>query len=154
MVRPVPQSDWNFEAPGLHFFFNRKHQSQFKDTGGLLDFFLRLPTLMRCFEERLAAAYRYVLVDSRTGSSDTGGICTTLLPEKLVAVFTPRAQSLTALLEIIRRAVGLSPPVTGPSSAGCLPSAFRIDTSGQDLRKSWLFGDASRDGHQAKFSAL
>ena len=163
--------DWDLEAPGLHFFFNRKLQSHFKDAGGLIDLFvelddasvlksepetteparalldrveperfiistevprldlmkagrfdadyptrvatfrweqlfLRVPTLMRCFVERLAATYRYVLVDSRTGNSDTGGICTTLLPEKLVAVFTPSAQSLTGLLDIIRRAVG------------------------------------------------
>src|SRR5436309_10573843 len=34
--------DWDLEAPGLHFFFNRKLQSQFKDTGGLIDLFLEL----------------------------------------------------------------------------------------------------------------
>jgi hypothetical protein len=36
-----------------------------------------------------AFAVEYVLTDSRTGISDVSGICTMLLPDKLVVVFTP-----------------------------------------------------------------
>jgi MinD-like ATPase involved in chromosome partitioning or flagellar assembly len=38
------------------------------------------------FAHQLARSYRYVLVDSRTGITDISGICTSLLPSKLVVV--------------------------------------------------------------------
>src|SRR6059058_1199675 len=49
----------------------------------------RSPYLYRTFAQWLAEHYRYVLIDSRTGFTDTSGICTMLIPEKLVVVFTP-----------------------------------------------------------------
>lgn len=56
------------------------------------------------FVERLRvemrAAYDYVLIDSRTGLSDTGGICSIQFPTILVVVFTSSPQSLKGL-EII-----------------------------------------------------
>jgi ActR/RegA family two-component response regulator len=39
-------------------------------------------------------AYDFVLIDSRTGVTDTGGICTVQLPDVLVLVFSPNSQSL------------------------------------------------------------
>src|SRR5262245_41628094 len=39
-------------------------------------------------------AYDFVLIDSRTGITDTGAICTAHLPDVLVALFTANAQSL------------------------------------------------------------
>jgi cellulose biosynthesis protein BcsQ len=38
--------------------------------------------------------YDYVLIDSRTGVSDTSGICTIALPDELVVCFTPNVQSI------------------------------------------------------------
>ena len=38
--------------------------------------------------------YHYVLIDSRTGISDTSGICTVHLPDALVACFTANNQSI------------------------------------------------------------
>jgi len=52
------------------------------------------PWLLRAFADYLAEQYRYVLIDSRTGLTDSSGICTMLLPEKLVVVFTPNRQAL------------------------------------------------------------
>lgn len=51
------------------------------------------------------AAYDIVLVDSRTGITDIGGICTTQLPDVLVMLFTANEQSLRGTLDIARRAV-------------------------------------------------
>lgn len=60
------------------------------------------------FLERCRAAwtesYDFVLVDSRTGISDIGGICTAHLPDRLVAVFTANAQSVEGAVDITRRA--------------------------------------------------
>jgi cellulose biosynthesis protein BcsQ len=43
---------------------------------------------------RLKANYDYVLIDSRTGLSDTSGICTMQMPDQLVVLFTLNHQSI------------------------------------------------------------
>jgi len=45
-----------------------------------------------------------VLIDSRTGLSDTGGICTIQLPDIVVAMFTANYQSLYGVRDIMRLA--------------------------------------------------
>src|SRR5688572_15150308 len=45
-------------------------------------------------KERMRLEYDYVLIDSRTGVSDTSGICTVQLPEILVVCFTLNNQSI------------------------------------------------------------
>src|SRR6267142_493722 len=42
----------------------------------------------------------YVLIDSRTGHTDVGGICTRQLPDAAVLLFFPNDQNLTGLAEI------------------------------------------------------
>ena len=49
--------------------------------------------------------YDYVLIDSRTGHTDAGGICTRQLPNSLVAVAFPNEQNLVGLKTIVSRAV-------------------------------------------------
>ncbi|NGZ11754.1 MAG: TIR domain-containing protein [Nitrospira sp. LK70] len=44
--------------------------------------------------EQMKAAYHYVLIDSRTGISDTSGICTIHLPDALVVFYTLNNQSI------------------------------------------------------------
>lgn len=53
--------------------------------------------------EELLAAYDYVLIDSRTGVTDFGGICTIQLPDILVMLFTPTEQALIGTEKIARR---------------------------------------------------
>lgn len=48
--------------------------------------------------------YRYVLVDSRTGISDIGGLCTIYLPDVLVALFAANVQSLEGVIDVVSRA--------------------------------------------------
>jgi tetratricopeptide (TPR) repeat protein/cellulose biosynthesis protein BcsQ len=48
--------------------------------------------------------FDYVLVDSRTGYTDIGGICTIYLPDVLVTMFTTSWQSLRGVLSVVRRA--------------------------------------------------
>jgi tetratricopeptide (TPR) repeat protein len=48
--------------------------------------------------------YEFVLIDSRTGITDIGGICTIHLPETLVMLFTANEQSLSGVAEVMRRA--------------------------------------------------
>jgi MinD-like ATPase involved in chromosome partitioning or flagellar assembly len=48
--------------------------------------------------------YDYVLLDSRTGASDIGGICTAHLPDRLVVMFTANRQSVRGAVDVARRA--------------------------------------------------
>src|SRR5262249_32695686 len=57
--------------------------------------FVRAPWLFTALARRFERDYVYTLIDSRTGLTDTSGICTMLLPAKLVVAFTPGRQSLT-----------------------------------------------------------
>lgn len=59
--------------------------------------------LERC-REQWTADYDYVLLDSRTGVSDIGGICTAHLPDRLVVLFTANMQSVLGAVDIARRA--------------------------------------------------
>ncbi|WIV55187.1 CATRA system-associated protein [Amycolatopsis nalaikhensis] len=54
--------------------------------------------------EQWAADYDFVLIDSRTGISDIGGICTAHLPDHLVLLFTANRQSVLGAMEAARRA--------------------------------------------------
>ena len=50
------------------------------------------------------ADYDIVLVDSRTGLSDSGGVCTIQLPDIIVGMFTPNHQSLYGVRDVIKLA--------------------------------------------------
>ena len=96
--------------------------------------------LFHGFADFLRQRFKYVLVDSRTGMSDTSGICTMLLPDKLVVVFTPNQQSLTGIEELVRKAVGYrrASPDGRPLTVFPLPS--RIETTRPQLSEAWRLG--------------
>lgn len=48
--------------------------------------------------------YDAVLIDSRTGLTDSGGVCTILLPDVVVAMFTANNQSLYGVRDVMRLA--------------------------------------------------
>lgn len=49
-----------------------------------------------------AAAFDYVLIDSRTGHTDVGGICTRQLPNSVVVMFLPNEQNIEGLRPIVQ----------------------------------------------------
>lgn len=71
--------------------------------------------------------YDIVLVDSRTGITDSGGVCTIQLPDVLVPVFTTNDQSLNGVKDIAvraQRARKRSPWDRPPLLVFPLPSRF------------------------------
>ncbi|MBO1416972.1 KGGVGR-motif variant AAA ATPase, partial [Streptomyces sp. FH025] len=52
--------------------------------------------------EQWTDSYDYVLIDSRTGVSDTSGICTVLMPDSVVDCFTLGAQSIRGGVDAAR----------------------------------------------------
>lgn len=114
-----------------------------------IKFFHEYGGVIKTFRELLSRKFAYTLVDSRTGLTDVSGICTSLLPEKLVGVFTPNQQSLYGLRDLVREALEYrrrSEDDFRPLSVFPLPS--RIDLGEKLLREKW-----GKD-YQAEFEAL
>lgn len=97
----------------------------------------RSPWLIRSFADRLAEEYSYVLIDSRTGLTDISGICTMLMPDKLVLVFTPNRQSLQGVVELARKATDYRKHSDDLRPLSVFPLPSRVEASIPDLRNIW-----------------
>ncbi|MET0264281.1 MAG: tetratricopeptide repeat protein [Duganella sp.] len=115
------------------------------------------PALFRCFADNMSRHFRYVLVDSRTGRTDSAGICTTLLPRKLVVVFTPNRQSLEGVEALVSRATAYrssNEDEQRPLLVYPLPS--RIEMGDSTQRAQWRRGAPEHHigGYQPIFERL
>ena len=84
--------------------------------------------------EQWIESYDFILIDSRTGFSDFGGLCTIHLPDVLVTVFTPMQQSLTGIRDVAvkvreRQAIARLP---GKSACAAATESRRIQREGKD----------------------
>ncbi|MBF0310093.1 MAG: SUMF1/EgtB/PvdO family nonheme iron enzyme [Magnetococcales bacterium] len=63
------------------------------------DFYERLSggDFLDAFREWLKESFDYILIDSRTGISDTSGICTVQMPDQVVLCFTLNRQSIIGI---------------------------------------------------------
>ena len=102
--------DWDFETRGSLAIIPAGQQgptySQRVNQFNWESFYKRLGGggLIEAVRKRVKQDYDYILIDSRTGVSDTSGICTVQMPDYLVACTTLNNQSLigiTAVLESI-----------------------------------------------------
>ncbi|MFF7452817.1 FxSxx-COOH system tetratricopeptide repeat protein [Kitasatospora sp. NPDC008115] len=66
---------------------------------------IRGAEFLYALREQWTGAYDYVLIDSRTGVSDTSGICTVLMPDTVVDCFTLGAQSIRGGVDAARAIV-------------------------------------------------
>ena len=63
------------------------------------DGYLLIENLREQWRQEIKADY--VLIDSRTGYTDTGGICTRQLPDAVTALFFPNEQNLRGLTKVV-----------------------------------------------------
>jgi len=139
--------------------FNKKKPEEYSshvNTFNWEELYRRSPMLIRLLAERLAAKYQYVLIDSRTGITDISGICTMLMPEKLVVVFTPNNQSIKGALESIKRATDYRKASHDLRPLTVFPLVSRVETNEPALRERWRFGDPQKKipGFQPEFQKL
>lgn len=92
----------------------------------------------------MRASYDYVLIDSRTGLSDTAGICTIALPDALVTCFTFSDQAMDGAATVTRAVASRhhGAPIQ------VLPVPMRIDVGEKDK------ADAGRALARVKFDGL
>jgi MinD-like ATPase involved in chromosome partitioning or flagellar assembly/tetratricopeptide (TPR) repeat protein len=92
--------DWDFRAPGRLDFVpagrQGPHYAPRVNSFNWRNFYDRLGghAFLDAAKEQLRDKYDYILIDSRTGVSDTAGICTVQFPDAVVVCFTLNTQSI------------------------------------------------------------
>jgi len=126
------------------------------NTFNWVDFYNRSPSIFRLLAEHLTKHYQYVLIDSRTGITDISGICTNLMPDKLVVVFTPNRQSLMGLKDLIQKAASYRKQSDDLRPLAVFPLPSRIEYAELDLRRDWRYGNKKKNivGYQSLFENL
>jgi hypothetical protein len=108
--------------------------------------FCACPALFRSVAAQLTRRFGHVLIDCRSGRSAATSVCTALLPDKMVGLFTPDPRSLDGLQGVVARALEYRcshEDEQRPLLVYPLPSP--VD-AGAECRLRWRFGDAQR-GH-------
>jgi cellulose biosynthesis protein BcsQ len=102
-----------------------------------VEFYNNCGWVIDTFKQLLASRYAFTLIDSRTGFSDVSGICTMLLPEKLVTVFTPNRQSLSGVVDLVGRATEYRRASNDFRPLAIFPLPSRIENAERDLKVEW-----------------
>lgn len=88
--------------------------------------------LLESVKTKLRRLYDFILVDSRTGVSDTSGICTVQMPDELVVCFTLNRQSIYGAAAAARSALQQRRTTEGSSTLKVWPVPMRIEPSEKD----------------------
>jgi cellulose biosynthesis protein BcsQ len=99
-------------------------------------------------KRQLVREYDYVLIDSRTGVSDTSGICTVQMPDTLVVCFTMNSQSIEGAGEV---ALSVSEQRADEYADGRF-RVFPLPTRLEKAEKQKL--DLARDAARTKFDTF
>ena len=94
---------------------------------------------MEAFKQRARSKYDYVLLDSRTGVSDTAGICSVQMPDTLVVCYTYNNQSIRGASAVAHSAVLqhdklIEEKLALHRSGKAAPSESPLDATGRPYR--------------------
>jgi tetratricopeptide (TPR) repeat protein/cellulose biosynthesis protein BcsQ len=100
MLRYAVSLDWQFPGSGTLDLIPAGRQgpsyAEHVNSFNWQNFYERLGggAFLEAVKDNMRAEYDYILIDSRTGVSDTSGICTVQMPDILVICFTLNYQSI------------------------------------------------------------
>lgn len=83
--------------------------------------------LLEAIKQHLRLEYDYILIDSRTGLSDTAGICTVQMPDELMVCFTLNRQSIVGAAAVANSAARQRRKPTGEPGLRIWPIACRVE---------------------------
>ena len=110
--------------------------------------FAASPSLFRCFAEHLAGRFAHILVASRGGRSAAVSVCTSLLADRLVLLFSPARQSLDGACGVVRRAIDYRAcHEEAQRPLLVYPMPVDLDGADQGRRLRWRHGDPARPGN-------
>jgi tetratricopeptide (TPR) repeat protein len=95
--------------------------------------------------------YRYILIDSRSGVNEMSGMCTMMIPDKLVLLFAPHRASLEGVADIARFAFEYRRSGESPRPLEILPVPSRVETLEPERAENWRYGTS---GYQPLFENL
>jgi MinD-like ATPase involved in chromosome partitioning or flagellar assembly len=104
--RYIVSTDWDFANSGqLHILAAGRQNASYPvriNTFNWQDFYDRLNggAFLELVKQKVRQDYDYVLIDSRTGVSDTSGICTVQMPDQLVVCFTANEQNVKGSVQV------------------------------------------------------
>ncbi|MDB5960455.1 MAG: tetratricopeptide repeat-containing protein [Massilia sp.] len=119
--------------------------------------FAASPSLFRCFAEHMGRRFGHVLVASRGGRSAAVSVCTSLLADRLIALFSPDRRSLDGICGVLRRAIDYrASHEEAQRPLLVYPLPFDLDGADQGRRLRWRHGDPAIDagGYQAVLEQL
>ncbi|MFN7924435.1 MAG: pYEATS domain-containing protein [Bryobacteraceae bacterium] len=83
-------------------------------------------------QRKLRLEYDYILIDSRTGLSDTSGICTVQMPDELVVCFTLNQQSVRGAAAVAESAWTQRLKPSGEPGLKIWPVPMRVELGEKD----------------------
>lgn len=108
----------------------------------------KAPAFFRTFAIWLETKYDYIFVDARTGLADTSGICTMLMPQKLVMVFVLNKQNINGVVDVARQAIEYRYDSNDCRRLDIYPLPSRIENSVNPYLQLWI------DNYKTKFVNL
>jgi hypothetical protein len=137
-----------------------RFDGSYAERAGRLDYpslFDACPALFRRFAARLAQHFGHVLVATATGRSAAVSVCSTLVPDRLVGLFTPAPGSIEGIEGVLRRAIDYRCTHEEEQRPLLLyPLACTADGARSDPHARWRRGDARHGlpGYQPRIEAL
>ena len=101
---------------------------------------------LEAVKDRAKSEYDYVLIDSRTGVSDTSGICTVQMPDDLVICFTYNSQSIDGATAAAESVYLQRQRPNGESAIRLWPVPMRVELAEKDKL------EAARDEARRRFT--
>jgi len=89
---------------------------------------------LEAVKQKLRAEYEFILIYSRTGVSDTSGICTVQMPDDLIVCFTLNRQSVLGRSAVARSSAAQRRSPSSASGLRVWPVPMRIDDAEKQKR--------------------
>src|SRR5262249_7331235 len=103
---------------------------------------------LECVKQQMRQNYDYILIDSRTGVSDTSGVCTVQMPDELVVCFTLNQQSTRGASAVANSVLQQRRAPDGSATLRVWPLPMRVEQAEQDRL------DMARAVARTRFSRL
>ncbi|RSN82475.1 hypothetical protein DMH26_36225 [Streptomyces sp. WAC 05379] len=135
----------DYVSPGTQ---NKEYLSAYSqfDWMRFLDHTWHGPVFVEALKQELTQNYDYVLIDSRTGLSDVSDVCTVLLPDVLVAAFTPSSQGMDGAQAVAQKIDSLY----GYRGIRIIPVPMRVEDANGEADRL----EAARQQMRAKFADI
>jgi tetratricopeptide (TPR) repeat protein len=109
--------------------------------------FAASPSLLRSFADHLARRFGHILVASRGGRSAAVSVCTSILADRLLLLFSPSQRSLAGACGVARRAIEYRSSHEDAQRPLLLyPLPVELDGADQARRLRWRHGDPRHAG--------